>query len=223
MLLHACCHNPTGADLEPQQWDALIGLVQRRNLVPFLDLAYQGLGTGLAGDSAAVRRVAAAVPEMLLAVSFSKNLGLYRERTGALICIAESVARADAIRSQVLQIGRSIYSMPPDHGAAIAARIFADPALSLSWHRELQSMRSRLDGMRTLLASQLKKAQAPGDFEFLSRQHGMFSLLGVSSEQVALLRDKHHVYMTSDSRMNLAGVSPENVDYLAEAIAAILR
>ena len=223
VLLHACCHNPTGADLEPQQWDALIGLVQRRNLVPFLDLAYQGLGTGLAGDSAAVRRVAAAVPEMLLAVSFSKNLGLYRERTGALICIAESVARADAIRSQVLQIGRSIYSMPPDHGAAIAARIFADPALTLSWHRELQSMRSRLDGMRTLLASQLKKAQAPGDFEFLSRQHGMFSLLGVSSEQVALLRDEHHVYMTADSRMNLAGVCPENVDYLAEAIAAVLR
>ena len=223
VLLHACCHNPTGADLEPQQWDALIGLVQRRNLVPFLDLAYQGLGTGLAGDSAAVRRVAAAVPEMLLAVSFSKNLGLYRERTGALICIAESVARADAIRSQVLQIGRSIYSMPPDHGAAIAARIFSDPALTLCWHRELQSMRSRLDGMRTLLASQLKKAQAPGDFEFLSRQHGMFSLLGVSSEQVALLRDEHHVYMTADSRMNLAGVCPENVDYLAEAIAAVLR
>ncbi len=222
VLLHACCHNPTGADLEPQQWDALIGLVQRRNLVPFLDLAYQGLGTGLEGDSAAVRRVAAAVPEMLLAVSFSKNLGLYRERTGALICIAESVARADAIRSQVLQIGRSIYSMPPDHGAAIAARIFADPALTLSWHQELQSMRSRLDDMRTLLASQLKKAQAPGDFEFLVRQHGMFSLLGVSSEQVALLRDKHHVYMTADSRMNLAGVSPENVDYLAEAIAAVL-
>ena len=223
VLLHACCHNPTGADLEPQQWDALIGLVQRRNLVPFLDLAYQGLGTGLEGDSAAVRRVAAAVPEMLLAVSFSKNLGLYRERTGALICIAESVARADAIRSQVLQIGRSIYSMPPDHGAAIAARIFADPALTLSWHQELQSMRLRLDDMRTLLASQLKKAQAPGDFEFLVRQHGMFSLLGVSSEQVALLRDVHHVYMTADSRMNLAGVSPENVDYLAEAIAAVLR
>ena len=223
VLLHACCHNPTGADLEPQQWDALIGLVQRRNLVPFLDLAYQGLGTGLEGDSAAVRRVAAAVPEMLLAVSFSKNLGLYRERTGALICIAESVARADAIRSQVLQIGRSIYSMPPDHGAAIAARIFADPALTLSWHQELQSMRLRLDDMRTLLASQLKKAQAPGDFEFLVRQHGMFSLLGVSSEQVALLRDMHHVYLTADSRMNLAGVSLENVDYLAEAIAAVLR
>jgi aspartate aminotransferase len=223
VLLHACCHNPTGADLEPQQWDALIGLVQRRSLVPFLDLAYQGFGTGLEGDSAAVRRVAAAVPEMLLAVSFSKNLGLYRERTGALICIAENPARADAIRSQVLQIGRSIYSMPPDHGAAIAARILADPALTASWHRELQSMRSRIDGMRALLAGQLKTARAPGDFEFLARQHGMFSLLGVSGEQVALLREKHHVYMTSDSRMNIAGVSAENVDYLAEAIAAVLR
>jgi aspartate aminotransferase len=223
VLLHACCHNPTGADLEPQQWDALIGLLQRRNLVPFLDLAYQGLGTGLEADSAAVRRVATAVPEMLLAVSFSKNLGLYRERTGALICIAETPARADAIRSQVLQIGRSIYSMPPDHGAAIAARIFADPALTSSWHAELGSMRARIDDMRALLAGQLKKARAPGDFEFLSTQHGMFSLLGVSTERVALLRERHHVYMTSDSRMNLAGVSPENVDYLAEAIAAVLR
>ncbi len=223
VLLHACCHNPTGADLDPQQWETLIGLVQRRNLVPFLDLAYQGLSEGLGADAAAVRRIGAAVPEMLLAVSFSKNLGLYRERTGALICIAETAGRADAIRSQVLQIGRSMYSMPPDHGAAIAARIFADPALTSSWHRELEQMRARIDGMRVLLAGQLKTARAEGDFDFLSRQHGMFSLLGVSGQQVALLRERHHVYMTSDSRMNMAGISPENVGYVADAIAAVLR
>ena len=223
VLLHVCCHNPTGADLDPQQWDAVIGTLQRRQLVPFLDLAYQGFGAGLQADAEAVRRVALKVPEMLLAVSFSKNLGLYRERVGALICIADTAARADAIRSQVLQIGRSIYSMPPDHGAAIAARIFADPALTASWHAELESMRARIVAMRTLLAEQLQTAGSDGDFGFLVRQHGMFSLLGATSAQVAELRDKHHVYMTSDSRMNLAGVMPHNVAYLAEAIATVLR
>jgi aspartate aminotransferase len=160
---------------------------------------------------------------MLLAVSFSKNLGLYRERTGALICVADTAARADAMRSHVLQIARSIYSMPPDHGAAIAARIFADPGLTASWHEELESMRSRIDSMRVLLAEQLQRARADGDFGFLRAQHGMFSLLGVSGDQVALLREKHHVYMTADSRMNLAGVMPHNVEYLAEAIATVLR
>jgi aspartate aminotransferase len=223
VLVHACCHNPTGADLEPQQWDALISTLQRRRLVPFLDLAYQGFGAGLQADAEPVRRVASAVPEMLLAVSFSKNLGLYRERTGALICVADTAARADAIRSHMLQIARSIYSMPPDHGAAIAARIFADPALTASWHAELESMRSRIIAMRALLAGQLQKAQAGGDFGFLRTQRGMFSLLGISSEQVAMLREKHHVYMTADSRMNLAGVMPHNVEYLAAAIATVLR
>jgi aspartate aminotransferase len=127
------------------------------------------------------------------------------------------------MRSHVLQIARSIYSMPPDHGAAIAARIFADPALSASWHAELESMRKRIGSMRALLADELQKARAGGDFGFLRTQRGMFSLLGVTGEQVAVLREKHHVYMTADSRMNLAGVMPHNVEYLAEAIAAVLR
>ena len=223
VLVHACCHNPTGADLESQQWDTLIGTLQRRRLVPFLDLAYQGFGAGLEADAEPVRRVASELPEMLLAVSFSKSLGLYRERTGALICVADTAARADAMRSHVLQIARSIYSMPPDHGAAIAAHIFADSALSASWHAELESMRKRIDSMRALLADELQKACAGGDFGFLRTQRGMFSLLGVTGEQVAVLREKHHVYMTADSRMNLAGVMPHNIEYLAEAIATVLR
>ncbi len=222
VLLHACCHNPTGADPGEAHWDELIGVLQRRRLVPFLDLAYQGFGAGLQADVAQVRRVMAQVPEALLAVSFSKNLGLYRERVGALVCSAETAARADAIRSHVLQIGRSIYSMPPDHGAAIAARIFGDAQLTSSWHAELESMRMRIVGMRALLAERLKAAGAAGDFDFLRTQRGMFSLLGASGEQVAELREKHHVYMTADSRMNLAGVSPGNVDRLAAAIAAVL-
>jgi aspartate aminotransferase len=223
VLVHACCHNPTGADLEPQQWDALIGTLQRRRLTPFLDLAYLGFGAGPGADAEPVRRVTAQVPEALVAVSFSKNLGLYRERVGALICIGETAARADAARSHMLQIARSIYSMPPDHGAAIAARIFADPALTASWREELESMRSRIVAMRALLAARLQAAGAAGDFGFLRSQHGMFSLLGVSGEQVALLRENHHVYMTADSRMNLAGVTPHNVGYLAAAIAAVLE
>jgi aspartate/tyrosine/aromatic aminotransferase len=223
VLLHGCCHNPTGADLEPPQWDELIGTLERRRLVPFLDLAYQGFGAGLQADAEAVRRIAQRLPEMLLAVSFSKNLGLYRERVGALVCLADSAARAQAARSQVLQIGRGIYSMPPDHGAAIAAHIFADPALSTTWHAELEAMRSRIVAMRALLAAALKAARADGDFGFLATQRGMFSLLGLGRAEVAALRDEHHVYMTADSRMNLAGVTTHNVAYLAEAIAAVLR
>jgi aspartate aminotransferase len=223
VLLHACCHNPTGADPESHQWEALAGVLQRRRLVPFLDLAYQGFGEGLQADVEPVRRIAAQVPEALIAVSFSKNLGLYRERVGALICIAETAARADAIRTHVLQIARSIYSMPPDHGAAIAARIFADPELTSSWHKELESMRMRIVAMRALLAERLGAAGAGGEFDFLRAQRGMFSLLGVSGEQVALLREKHHVYMTADSRMNLAGVTPDNVDCLAAAVAAVAK
>ena len=223
VLLHACCHNPTGADLAPDQWRALIETLQRRRLVPFLDLAYQGFGEAIAADAAGLRLVAANVPEALIAVSFSKNLGLYRERVGALICIGENSAGADAIRSHVLRIGRSIYSMPPDHGAAIAAHVFADPELTESWRRELDGMRARITAMRNLLAAQLRAAGAGGDFDFIRTQRGMFSLLGASSEQVARLRDEHHVYMTADSRMNLAGVMPHNVEYLARAIGAVLR
>ncbi len=222
LLLHACCHNPSGADLSAAQWDEVIGLVQRRGLVPFLDLAYQGFGHGLDADVQAVRRVLAAVPEALLAVSFSKNLGLYRERVGALVSTGADGARAAAIRSQVLQIGRSIYSMPPDHGAAIAAAVLTDPPERSAWQQELDAMRGRIEAMRALLAAGLE-AQGAGDFSFLCAQRGMFSLLGATPAEVARLREGHHVYMTADSRMNLAGVMPHNVEYLAAAIAAVLR
>lgn len=223
VLIHACCHNPTGADLSPAQWSALIELLERRRLVPFLDLAYQGFAQDLQADAAGVRAVAARVPEMLLAVSFSKNLGLYRERVGALTVVGADAGRADAVHSQVLQIARGIYSMPPDHGAAIAARIFGDPALRAAWIAELAAMRARLGDMRTLLAQRLGAATGGADFDFLTAQSGMFSLLGVSPAAVTRLREEHHVYMTADGRMNLAGVMPGNVDYLAAAIAAVLK
>jgi aspartate aminotransferase len=222
VLIHACCHNPTGADLDPEQWRALAQLLAHRRLVPFLDLAYQGFAVDLDADAAGVRLVAEQVPEALIAISFSKNLGLYRERTGALIAIGENPTRADAMLSHMLQIARSIYSMPPDHGAAIAAHIFANPALKGEWIEELAAMRTRITDMRSLLAQQLRRSTGDGTFDFIRLQRGMFSLLGVSPQTVERLREKHHIYMLSDSRMNLAGLMPHNASYVADAIAAEL-
>jgi aspartate/tyrosine/aromatic aminotransferase len=220
VLIHACCHNPSGADLDPAQWQAVADLLERRRLVPFLDLAYQGFGASLEQDAAAVRMVVERVPEALIAVSFSKNLGLYRERVGGLIVVSENAARADAVQSHMLHIARSIYSMPPDHGAAIAARIFADPILRGEWVQELDAMRTRIQEMRGLLAGKLREVTGDDSFDFIRTQHGMFSLLGVSREAVEQLREKHHIYMTADSRMNLAGIMPDNVAYVAAAFAA---
>jgi aspartate aminotransferase len=220
ILVHACCHNPTGADLSLAQWRALTDLLLRRRLTPFLDVAYQGFGSNLQDDAAGVRLVVDSVPEALIAVSFSKNLGLYRDRLGAIVTVSESESRADAVQSHVLQIARSIYSMPPDHGAAIAACIFADPGLTQSWKDELAAMRNRINDMRSLLAGQLRALTKTDSFDFIERQRGMFSLLGVSPAAVEELRARHHIYMLRDSRMNLAGITPGNVGYVAEAITA---
>ncbi len=220
VLVHACCHNPTGADLSPTQWRQLAELLLQRRLTPFLDLAYQGFGSNLQEDAAGIRRVVDSVPEALIAVSFSKNLGLYRERVGALITVSGSESRADAVQSHVLQIARSIYSMPPDHGAAIAACIFADETLRQTWVEELAAMRTRIQQMRSLLAAHLRGLLGDGSFDFLERQRGMFSLLGLSAAAVEALRTGRHIYMLADSRMNLAGITPGNVAYVAEAIAA---
>lgn len=218
VLIHACCHNPTGADLSAAQWQEVVELLERRRLIPFLDLAYQGFGEDLPADAAGVRLVAERLPESLIAVSFSKNLGLYRERVGALIVVSESESRADAVQSHVLQIARSIYSMPPDHGAAIAAQIFADAVLRQEWIAELAAMRDRIRGMRTELAKHLRAVTGDASFDFIQTQRGMFSLLGVSGTAVERLREIHHIYMTADSRMNLAGIMPHNVAYVAESI-----
>jgi aspartate aminotransferase len=221
VLVHASCHNPSGADLSLEQWRALTLLLAQKQLVPFLDLAYQGFGIDVASDVAGLRLMTEALPEALIAVSHSKNLGLYRERVGALITISADESRADAVQSHVLQIARSIYSMPPDHGAAIAACIFADEELSRSWLAELAAMRNRIREMRELLAVQLREVTHGNSFDFIKTQHGMFSLLGVPGETVDALRTQHHIYMTRDSRMNLAGIMPHNVAYVAAAIAAV--
>jgi aspartate aminotransferase len=223
VLLHACCHNPTGADLSPEQWRSLAGVLASRRLTPFLDLAYQGFGEDLDRDAAGLRLLSETLPEALIAVSFSKNLGLYRERVGALIVVTENPAQAEAVRTHMLQIARSIYSMPPDHGAALAAYVFADPELRSQWVEELAAMRQRIEAMRVLLAQQLRAATGTPEFDFLAGQRGMFSQLGCSTEAVALLRERHHIYLLGDSRMNLAGVMPQNAAYVAECIASVTR
>jgi len=222
VLLHACCHNPSGADLSVTQWNEVLSVLQRRQLLPFVDLAYLGFGEGLEADAFGVRLLAQHLPELLVAVSMSKNFGLYRERVGALVLIGSRPERVDAMSSNALQIARSIYSMPPDHGAAVTALILGDAPLRQRWERELEQMRQRIQSMRRLLSATLRQKSGSGRFDFIESQRGMFSLLGLSPQQVLDLRDRHHVYMVPDSRVNIAGVTPRNAGYLTDAILAVV-
>lgn len=222
VLLHACCHNPCGADLSTSQWNEVLSVLQRRQLLPFVDLAYQGFGEGLEADAFGVRLLAEHLPEMLVAISMSKNFGLYRERVGALILIGSRPERVEAMSSNALQIARSIYSMPPDHGAAVAALILGDAQQRQRWERELEQMRRRIQSMRHLLSATLRQKSGSSRFDFIESQRGMFSLLGLTSQQVLDLRERHHVYMVPDSRINMAGVTPRNAGYLTDAILAVL-
>jgi aspartate aminotransferase len=223
VLLHASCHNPTGADLSEAQWRELLDLFKRRSLLPFIDIAYQGLGTGIAEDAFGVRLFCAELPEVAVAVSCSKNFGLYRERTGCLHVISESPASGDAILSHLVRIARGIYSMPPDHGAAIVQEILSDPARREQWIEELTAMRKRITGLRHEVVKRLARSCAQRDFGFIGAQRGMFSFLGVDTPQVRALRERHHVYMTDDSRINIAGLCADNVEYFAQAVAQVLR
>jgi aspartate aminotransferase len=222
VLLHACCHNPTGVDLDPGQWEAVADVLERRDLVPFVDLAYQGFGDDLESDVAGLRLLAARLPTLLLAISCSKNFGLYRERVGALAVLAESPATARALATHQARTGRRMYSMPPDHGAAIAARVLGEPRLRESWQQELAAMVARLKSLRALLASRLAARRRDLDFSWLTRQRGMFSLLGLEPEAIAALCEVEHVYMTPDGRINVAGVSDANVERVADSIVRVL-
>ena len=222
VLLHGCCHNPCGADLSPDQWDALAELFAARGVVPFLDLAYQGLAEGLEQDAYGVRLMAERLPETVVVSSCSKNLGLYRERVGMTSLVARDRAAASVAQSNLGNIARGIYSMPPDHGAAIAGRVLGDAALRALWIEELGEMRARLNRLRRLLPAKLAERGAPRDFSFIANERGMFSFLGLSREQVVRLREAFHVYMVETSRINVAGINRSNVDYVADAIVAVL-
>lgn len=222
VLLHACCHNPSGLDPGAEQWRAIGEVIVERELVPFIDMAYQGFATGLDADAFAVRHLAAIVPELLLSTSCSKNFGLYRDRVGTLsVLAADSTARA-VVDSQVNNFVRTLYSVPPDHGAAVVSIILNDAELRAAWVTELDTMRERLGSMSALLHDALK-AKVPGrDFSHLLRAKGMFCFLGVTPEQVARLKQDFGVYMVGSSRINVAGITPSNVDYLATSIAAVI-
>ena len=222
VLLHACCHNPSGMDLNEEQWRAVADVIVERELVPLVDMAYQGFANGLDEDAYSVRHLASRVPEMIVSNSCSKNFGLYRDRVGSLSILCSDSATRDIVATQLSGVARTLYSMPPDHGAAIVATILNDESLYSEWVDEVAEMRRRLKGVRALLNDKLME-NAPGhDFSHLVRATGMFCFLGLTPEQVEKAKIDHGVYMVASSRINVAGITQANVDHVAGAIAATL-
>ena len=223
VLLHGCCHNPTGADLTNEEWLCLVELLERRRLVPFVDMAYQGLADSLEADAYGARLLVSRLPEVLVAVSCSKNFGVYRERTGAIIIASEDSKSVDVAMAHLRRIARGIYSMPPDHGAELVARVWERQELRAQWQAELDSMCQYLNAQREALAARLGALCNEGDYSFLTRQRGMFSLLPLTESQIYRLREAHHIYMAADGRINVAGINSHNVDYLAESVATVVQ
>ncbi|MBB5518497.1 amino acid aminotransferase [Amphiplicatus metriothermophilus] len=217
LLVHGACHNPTGADLDRAQIDAIIETADRRGFLPFVDLAYHGFAAGLDDDAYIVREMARRLPELLVSYSCSKNFGLYRERTGALLIVGETGERAGAIQSHALNVARGMYSMPPAHGGSIVAEILQSPELEAKWRDELAHMRDTVKANRRLLARTAAEMQLGDALAYIEGQNGMFSLLPLSEKQVLAMREKHGVYMTGNARINLCGVNAGNVAHLCEA------
>lgn len=221
VLLHACCHNPTGFDLPPDDWQRVLQVIKVRELLPLIDFAYQGFGDGLEQDAFAVRLFAAELPELLITSSCSKNFGLYRERTGALIVCAETATKLQDVRSQLAFIARNLWSTPPAHGAAVVATILADSELQALWISELESMRQRVASLRSGLVEALQPHGLAERFAYIAEQRGMFSYTGLTPVQVQRLRDEFSVYMLGSGRANMAGVDAKRLDQLASAIARV--
>jgi aromatic-amino-acid transaminase len=221
VLLHACCHNPTGFDLSHDDWRRVLDIVRSRNLLPLIDFAYQGFGDGLEQDAWAVRLFAAELPELLITSSCSKNFGLYRERTGALIVCAGDAEKLLDVRSQLSSIARNLWSNPPDHGAAVVAEILGDPELKSLWADEVEDMRQRIAQLRQGLVEALTPLGLGERFAHIAVQRGMFSYTGLNDDQVARLRHEHSVYMVNAGRANVAGIDATRLDSLAAAIAAV--
>jgi aspartate/tyrosine/aromatic aminotransferase len=222
VLLHACCHNPSGLDPSEDEWRAIAEVVIERQLVPFIDMAYQGFSRSIDDDAFIIRHLAPLVPEMIVSASCSKNFGLYRDRVGSLSFMSSGAATLAPLASQANNLVRTIYSMPPDHGAAAVRIILSDDDLRAEWLLELDGMRDRLRDMRTLLNDALLKKAPKHDFSHLIRAHGMFCFLGISAEHVARLKKDFGIYMVDSSRINVAGITRDNVNYLSDSIAAVL-
>jgi aspartate aminotransferase len=222
VLLHGCCHNPAGVDLSEDQWDRIAELAQQQGFLPFIDTAYHGLGKGLAEDAYGIRKMAESLDEMVVVYSCSKNFGLYRDRIGATIVLGKNKEVAEACSSNLTNIARQIYSMPPAYGGAIVKTILKNPELYKSWETELDAMRERINGLRILFSDALAEKGASADFSFIKNQYGMFSFLGISKEQIQRLRDEYSIYLVGSSRINVAGISAKNIDYLTDAIVSVL-
>ena len=220
VLLHGCCHNPTGANLTAAEWAQVADLLEARGAIPFIDLAYQGFGDGLEEDAAATRMFAARFPQVLIAASFSKNFGIYRERTGILIALSDAAQRA-TVQGNLAYLNRQNFSFPPDHGARLVTMILEDATLTADWKAELEEVRLNMLGLRQALADALRMATNSDRFDFVAQHRGMFSRLGLTPDQVQTLRLDHGIYMVGDSRINIAGLNAATVPILAAAIAKV--
>ena len=218
VVLHGCCHNPTGANPTREEWGRIVETLERTGAVPMIDLAYQGFGDGLEEDAQATRHIAERLPEVMIAASCSKNFGIYRERTGLLLTLSDSAKMAQGTMNA---LNRMNYSFPPDHGARIVQTVLGDEGLRADWMDELEGIRRHMLGLRTQLAEALRQRTNSDRFDFIADHRGMFSRLGASPEQVEALRERHGIYMVGDSRMNIAGLNARTVPILADAIAEV--
>ena len=223
VLLHGCCHNPCGADLNQEQWQQVRDVALKQGFTVFIDLAYQGLGDGLEEDVYGTRLLAESLPELIVVSSCSKNFGLYRERTGAMTLICDSDAAAAVAITQIAGAARAMYSMPPDHGAATVQLILSNDALRTEWDAELTEMRDRINGLRAQFVKQIQSIGIEQDFSFIEREKGMFSFLGVNVDQVQTLVNDYSIYLVNSSRINVAGINDSNVEYLSTSLAAVLK
>ncbi len=221
VLVHGCCHNPTGANPNPAEWDAVIASLQKTGATAMVDIAYQGFGDGLDEDAAATRKLAAALPEVLIAASCSKNFGVYRERTGLLMLISQDKGAREVNQGNLAYLNRQNFSFPPDHGARVVTTVLTDPGLRADWQSELEAVRLSMLDLRKQLADELQRLSGSDRFAFLAQHRGMFSRLGTSTEMVEKLRADHGIYMVGDSRINIAGLNRETVPVLARAIAEV--
>ncbi len=222
VVLHGCCHNPTGADLTTDNWTRVIDLLEQKNLFPLVDLAYQGFGDGLEEDAAAVRMMASRLPEMVVAASCSKNLGLYRERVGAAMLVAQNDAEATRALGLLGGVIRANYSMPPDHGANATEIVLSDAALNADWRQELEAMRTRMIALRQSFSDAMRKRSNSDRFDYIAQQKGMFSRLPLNTQQLDTLREQHGIYIVGDGRINVAGLPEQGMDALADALCSVM-
>lgn len=222
VLLHGCCHNPTGADLSYSAWQTMTDMANAQGFLPFIDMAYQGFGDGMEEDAAGFRYLAERVPAYLVASSCSKNFGLYRERTGLAVIASDTLQQSECIKSRIMECARSSYTMPPDHGAAIVRIILEDKVLKEYWLSEVTQMRQRIQQVRTSLVSALQHRTDSHQFDFIAQHKGMFSVIGATSDQVARLRESCGVYLVDGGRMNLAGLKESDVPFLADALSEVM-